>query len=337
MVPIPISIPQCLLHDPNSRPVYTFLQAEDGTMFGDGAHVTLFTNSSFFTGYPFSKVPTVNDVISRSRGITDDRTAQHVIYEDLSMIVKWGGRTSREEAAAMRSFNSTDVAEYSVVPQVYAVAIRSLFNWKTGTFRDEVFIYMEYIRGVTLENIYPTLTDWDKRAVVAQLGTFLTTMRSAVLSPPENMRIQSCLGGPVTDVVFTNTNTELMIPLDTVQQFSQYFMEYVQRPCRNVVVNRDTASIKLPDTGNIVLTHGNLLRSNIIVIPPFPDLGLGPMVVGIINWENAGWYPDYWEYSKAMSPKRDDAEWCTEYLPQALAPHQGYWRLIWPFTMRRWV
>jgi aminoglycoside phosphotransferase (APT) family kinase protein len=45
----------------------------------------------------------------------------------------------------------------------------------------------------------------------------------------------------------------------------------------------------LPDEGYTVLTHGDLCPTNIIVTDTSPA-----MVVTIIDWEQAGWYPDYW-------------------------------------------
>ncbi|KAK6840103.1 hypothetical protein PG987_005969 [Apiospora arundinis] len=44
-----------------------------------------------------------------------------------------------------------------------------------------------------------------------------------------------------------------------------------------------------------VFTHGDLNPSNIFV--------RGDEVVGIIDWETAGWYPDYWEYTSAWTEK----------------------------------
>ncbi len=40
-----------------------------------------------------------------------------------------------------------------------------------------------------------------------------------------------------------------------------------------------------------VFTHGDLSSLNILV--------RGDKIVGIIDWERAGWYPSYWEYTTA--------------------------------------
>lgn len=29
-------------------------------------------------------------------------------------------------------------------------------------------------------------------------------------------------------------------------------------------------------------------------------------ITGVVDWGNAGWYPDYWEYANIMKPSRDE-------------------------------
>lgn len=61
----------------------------------------------------------------------------------------------------------------------------------------------------------------------------------------------------------------------------------------------------LPDTGYIYFTHGDLTLGNIIISD-----GPGPRrIAGIIDWEQAGWYPEYWEYCKLLHAVEYDHEW----------------------------
>lgn len=50
-----------------------------------------------------------------------------------------------------------------------------------------------------------------------------------------------------------------------------------------------------------VFTHGHLTPRNIMV----DSVG---RITGIVDCENAGWYPDYWEYANVMKPS-DDIDW----------------------------
>jgi len=52
-----------------------------------------------------------------------------------------------------------------------------------------------------------------------------------------------------------------------------------------------------------VLTHGDLVPRNILVRKG--------RIVGIIDWETAGWFPEYWEYTQAWRSAWDCKEWRT--------------------------
>lgn len=71
----------------------------------------------------------------------------------------------------------------------------------------------------------------------------------------------------------------------------------------------------LPDNGPIVFTHGDLHQSNIIVTATSPC-----KVVSIIDWEQAGWYPNYWEDCKAKYTTGHEGEW-RDLIVQFLDPH----------------
>jgi thiamine kinase-like enzyme len=50
-----------------------------------------------------------------------------------------------------------------------------------------------------------------------------------------------------------------------------------------------------------VFTHGDLNPANIML--------RGDKVVGIIDWEFAGWYPKYWEYTSAYYGNVTRTDW----------------------------
>ena len=77
------------------------------------------------------------------------------------------------------------------------------------------------------------------------------------------------------------------------------------------------ASGKLPTACPVVFCHGDLVPRNIFVE--------GSTITGIIDWEFAGWYPDYWEYCRmrlsgnSLSPStRWSNHW--DYVMHALFP-----------------
>lgn len=51
----------------------------------------------------------------------------------------------------------------------------------------------------------------------------------------------------------------------------------------------------------IVFTHADLNPRNILVDRMVqPDGSRGWKVTGIVDWETSGYYPEYWDYTKAM-------------------------------------
>lgn len=67
---------------------------------------------------------------------------------------------------------------------------------------------------------------------------------------------------------------------------------------------------QLPDDSDIIFTHGDLHPSNIIITSTHH-------ICGIIDWEQSGWLPAYWEARKAQYGWFE-SEWSQVYLPLIL-------------------
>ncbi|KAL2016245.1 hypothetical protein VTK56DRAFT_4021 [Thermocarpiscus australiensis] len=71
-----------------------------------------------------------------------------------------------------------------------------------------------------------------------------------------------------------------------------------------------------PSDVPIMFTHGGLHPRNIVV-----SAGLNPCIISIIGWEQAGWYPAYWELCKARwecSRRRSRTDWESKCLPRII-------------------
>lgn len=40
--------------------------------------------------------------------------------------------------------------------------------------------------------------------------------------------------------------------------------------------------------------------------------------MAIVDWQQSGWYPDYWEFCKAEYAAEPRSSWVTEYVPRIL-------------------
>ena len=58
----------------------------------------------------------------------------------------------------------------------------------------------------------------------------------------------------------------------------------------------------LPQSSLSVFTHADIAARNIMVDESHH-------ITGILDWEAAGWYPDYWEYANIMRPACRHGDW----------------------------
>lgn len=63
----------------------------------------------------------------------------------------------------------------------------------------------------------------------------------------------------------------------------------------------------------IEITHGGFHLGNIII-----STGTSPRILAIIDWAHAGWYPDCWEYCKALYTANHNDVWRTVWIPEFL-------------------
>jgi hypothetical protein len=105
-------------------------------------------------------------------------------------------------------------------------------------------------------------------------------------------------------------------PFDTVQKFHDWFTWLPRKPMPDpFIIPIEPQRYDLPDDTAIVFTHNDLHRSNILVTRSKPY-----RVVAIVDWEQSGWLPAYWEARKAHWSILMNHEWSKTYLPMIMCP-----------------
>ncbi|CAK7210826.1 hypothetical protein SBRCBS47491_000909 [Sporothrix bragantina] len=154
----------------------------------------------------------------------------------------------------------------------YARPQQAVYGTETtpgGGFR----LSMEYIEGQTLSQVWPGLTHEEKTAYARQFRGILETMRT--VSPPSSLSkegetfIGACDGTEIRDGRVYDTYTA---------------------PTPAVLLDAFTQRLTKQPLHRIVLTHGDLAPRNIMV--------RDGVIVALVDWEDAGWYPEYWEFVK---------------------------------------
>ncbi|KAI0855419.1 kinase-like protein [Xylaria cubensis] len=198
------------------------------------------------------------------------------------LIVKTGPFVHLTEAATMAFV----AAKTSIpVPRVYCSFV----------YRNRAFIMMERVQGRPLAEVWNSLSDTEQEHVLWQLRDMVQELRA--IPPPSNARIESCVSGSLRDRRIPKSWPGFG-PFKTVQDFHLWLREGLrpeEHPDRKS--DQDWEDIKemvAKQDGPWsppVFTHADLNPSNILL--------RGSRVVAIIDWEFAGWYPNYWEYTSA--------------------------------------
>lgn len=118
-------------------------------------------------------------------------------------------------------------------------------------------------------------------------------------------------------------------PFESVGEFHGWFAGLYRRGVTDQSVLKCDKAFRneLPDDCDIKFTHSDLHASNILITPkPY-------RVLAIIDWEQSGWMPEYWEAMKALYSAPKKADWAQKYLPMMLHQYRNVWE-SWDFFSR---
>lgn len=164
-----------------------------------------------------------------------------------------------------------------------------------------VSILMTRLPGRELGQVYESLSSEEKRSIVQELKRDLEVMRGWA-SPWGRNRICSLLDTTIRSVRVPN---HFAGPFESEAEFNEYLI----RPSWSGGFSSETAYNDALDVAKgmeklahrIVFTHGDLKHHNILVKD-------GHITV-FLDWESAGWYPEYWDFTTALRFAREDFWW----------------------------
>jgi len=163
------------------------------------------------------------------------------------------------------------------------------------------YIVMERVRGESIVYGWMSRSAESKAKIIQQLKEMVESMRRI---PPPSEAVSNVDGGRLWDCRLAGKTYDFG-PFDNINTFHQHLRGGI-----------DTVSERLPATVNEliqlhgrewpapVLTHGNLSSLNI--------MAEGDTITSIVDWETAGWYPCYWEYTTACQVTIREPFWREE-------------------------
>ncbi|KDQ07007.1 hypothetical protein BOTBODRAFT_88634, partial [Botryobasidium botryosum FD-172 SS1] len=146
---------------------------------------------------------------------------------------------------------------------------------------------MEFIEGDPWNTAWPKMSEAHRASVVGQVRGFVAELRA--LPQPHPGWIDSCSGGPAMD--HRVEYGDLFGPIASVSLFHDFLLQRFERHTNKTAEGRQA---NLKDHYPVVFSHADLSANHILIDPT------AGKVVGIIDWEMAGFWPDYWEYRKAL-------------------------------------
>lgn len=207
-------------------------------------------------------------------------------------IVKTGPCVHLTEAATMKF-----VAENTSLPV-------PKIHW-SFVHKHRAYIVMERIPGEEIPRAWRKLRDGALQQIFAQLKQMLQELRA--LKPTPGTGVESCVGGSIQDSRIPRSLPRFG-PFQTIQEFHRWLREDLHLEEHSDRVNnpkwQEIKAMVVKQDGPWpapVFTHGDLNPSNILV--------RGNQVVGLLDWEFAGWYPHYWEYTSAWYGNITRTEW----------------------------
>lgn len=161
--------------------------------------------------------------------------------------------------------------------------------YRTQKWRGSLAIEMEFLpHCTTLQECWHGLSQKQKQHIVDQLSGYIEQLRSLKPAPAWNGKVSATNGGACRDVRVGSAKP--FGPFDDIAEFHRCLRGGVEPDAVQEIFGERVADIHGRPYG-IRFTHGDLGVQNILV--------RNGRIVAILDWECSGWYPEYWEYTKA--------------------------------------
>lgn len=188
-----------------------------------------------------------------------------------------------------------------------SIPVPEVYDAYTDESIERGVIVMEYIEGDVLRDVWDEMPDYEKDGIIMQLRGYMEELRSIKGEFIGSVDQTSC-----QDPIFTG-DLDSFGPYADEGAFHEGIVRAVEISEEGPWVRQTAGFVRaLPQNHEIVLTHSDFTPRNILV--------RGGKVVGIIDWEMAGFFPAYWEYVKALYYPNWESKWYSEDAVEKILP-----------------
>ncbi|KAJ5579534.1 uncharacterized protein N7459_005519 [Penicillium hispanicum] len=182
---------------------------------------------------------------------------------------------------------------------------------------NRVFLLMSRAPGEPLDSRWKSLGEDARASIREQLDAIIGDFR--FLPAPTSDETQAVLGGG-SPRRCKDARRQLRVAQECINNESEFNEFLTSHPHRTRTGNITMIRSYMEDGHNILLAHGDLHPRNIMVVTHLDDSFVDDTppkisskidivnqsttrvtITAILDWEMCGWYPEYWEYVKALN------------------------------------
>ena len=226
------------------------------------------------------------------------------------MVVKCGIDTIAKLVWEAEEFTEYTTLQYLLEHRPSIPAPRPLGLLRMGRVS---IMFTSYLPGTTLEAVWANLVADQKASVRDQLDAIFRDLRTMQL--PRNMLLGGVAGEGCKDQ--RRHLRRSTVPIFSVEDYETF---QFSGPKYGSTMFIDFLRAFIPRSSHqIVFTHGDLRPENIIVEVTRDNQCI---VIGLIDWEDSGFYPEYYEATKITNclATNEDRDWF-RFLPPCVSPH----------------
>ncbi|OSX62482.1 hypothetical protein POSPLADRAFT_1142796 [Postia placenta MAD-698-R-SB12] len=169
------------------------------------------------------------------------------------------------------------IREHTSIPVPHVVAAIAWY--------DRRFVLMKRVHGDNLQAVWRHLDTEQRANIVEQLRSFVLQLRA--LKSSHGPAVCGLNGAATID---SRVSSYPIGPFADESAFNDGLIDAAEPYlCEEILA--DVRS-RMRDDHQIMFTHADLAPRNILV--------RGGTIVAVVDWEEAGWYPEHWEFVRAM-------------------------------------
>ncbi|KAF5252519.1 hypothetical protein FANTH_2413 [Fusarium anthophilum] len=160
---------------------------------------------------------------------------------------------------------------------------------------DASYLLTTTMPGHRLGSYMDVLSDDDLDIFTRDMQKYMAQLRSVSRQGDQRHAISNAAGGPCYDY-------RIVACRDYDKERGDFFGPFTDEEAFNDTLRTPALPGVFHSTGHdIVFTHSGINMRNILMH--------NGRISGIVDWENSGWFPDYWEYTKAHYVTKLNKRW----------------------------